>query len=87
MIWSMINSDHDETNHIYKVMNMRVEMPATAELVRKLEMLAHRMVCEKFDRYHVLHKDFVFYHIVNPNEEGWGTLEGFEDQIEWLTNY
>ena len=64
------------------------EIQATEKLVRKLERICERTVGTGFDRYYADLEDLLFYHVVDPKEEGWGTIESCEDGINWLTrNY
>lgn len=59
---------------------------ANENLVRKLERLCERTVGEGFDKYYAQLEDLLFYHIVEPKEEGWGTIESSKEGIDWLTN-
>jgi len=61
------------------------EIQATEKLVRKLEMICERTVGTGFDKYYADLEDLLFYHVVDPKEEGWGTIEGSKEGIDWLT--
>ena len=65
---------------------MEKTISANENLVRKLEILCERTVGEGLDKYYAQLEDLLFYHIVEPEEEGWGTIESSEEGIDWLTN-
>ena len=66
------------------------EIQATEKLVQKLERNCNRTVSTKVDHYHLVsgtipHQDLFFSHYVDPDQDGWGTIESCEDGINWLT--